>query len=238
MGYTFTSILPMPVANVILQQFKQFSMLPDNVMDALCQCATLSEAPRRKVLMQKGEVAHSLGLLLEGRLQGIDITLDGREAGLYFIEPFDFFGELSVIDQMAAPEFVIALSNVKFIMISASVIRQLQDEVPSFASILNARLAQRLRESLSQRSLLALPSPLQRICTQLLSITIIHSNEHIITDVPTHQELAIMINVTRETVTRTFQRLQKQGTVLRDGSRLLIKDISFLRNIADGSIEK
>ncbi|MDE2344165.1 MAG: winged helix-turn-helix domain-containing protein, partial [Betaproteobacteria bacterium] len=39
---------------------------------------------------------------------------------------------------------------------------------------------------------------------------------------PTHQELAIMVNLTRETVTRTFQVLQAQGVLSRQGDDLVV----------------
>jgi len=88
----------MPVTNIALKQFKLLHNLPNDIIAELSQHAQLIDLPRRKVVMQKNRAAHSLGLLLSGRLQGVDMTLDGKEAGLYFIEPNDFFGELSVID--------------------------------------------------------------------------------------------------------------------------------------------
>jgi len=225
----------MTIAAVTLKQFKLFSQLPENVISQLSQHATLVEVPRRKIVMQKGETAHSLGLLLEGRLQGVDLTLDGHEAGLYFIEPNDFFGELSVIDRLPAPEFVVALSSAKFIMIPAGIVQQLIKVSPDIAALMNNRLAQRLRESISQRSLLAMSTPLQRICAQLLKMSQ-HSDqgEGMIAYAPTHQELAIMINVTRETVTRAFQKLQKNNIIKRDGTVLIIKNFNYINKTAQG----
>lgn len=226
----------MPVASLTLKQFGLFKKLPNAIIEQLSQRATLAEVPRRKIVMQKGEVAHSLGLLLDGRLQGVDMTLDGHEAGLYFIEPNDFFGELSVIDQQPAPEFVVALSSARFIMVPSSIIQQLIHASPEIAAIINARLAQRLRESISQRSLLAMPTPMQRICAQLLKIS--HQSptgEATIKHAPTHQELAIMINVTRETVTRAFQKLQKSGIIKRNGNILIIQNVHYIKQVASGT---
>jgi DNA-binding transcriptional regulator YhcF (GntR family) len=59
----------------------------------------------------------------------------------------------------------------------------------------------------------------------------------VIPDIPTHQELAIMINASRETVTRVFQLLQGKGLVLRDGNNLKIQQITVLRKIAEGQRE-
>lgn len=229
----------MSVDPLILKQFDLFKPIPDVIIRPLSQYAQLVEVPRRKVVMEKNQHAHSLGLLLDGRLQGVDMTLDGREAGLYFVEPYDFFGELAVVDQLPTHEFVISLAPSRFVTVPAKIILQLINEVPQVAAIINARLARRLRETLAQRTLLTMPSPLQRVCAQLIQLTIRNpSGEQIITFAPTHQEIAIMINVTRETVTRVFQKLQTNGVIARNGNALEIKDINYLNHIASGEQEE
>jgi len=226
----------MPVTNIVLKQFKLFCDLPNDIIVELSQHAQLIDLPRRKIVMQKNQAAHSLGLLLSGRLQGVDMTLDGKEAGLYFIEPNDFFGELSVIDKRPASEYVIAVSAAKIITIPADIIRILITKSPSVAAIMNARLAHRLREAQAQRILLSMPSPLQRVSAQLLHLVVNpNKNDTAISDVPTHQEIAIMINTTRETVTRVFQALQKKGLIRRNGNTLIVLNLQKLKRLATQS---
>ncbi|MDI1230335.1 MAG: Crp/Fnr family transcriptional regulator [Methylobacter sp.] len=229
----------MSVDPLLLKQFDLFKPVPVEIIGTLSQYAQLVEVPRRKVVMEKNQHAHSLGLLMDGRLQGVDMTLDGREAGLYFVEPNDFFGELAVVDQLPTHEFVISLAPSRFVTVPANIILQLINEVPQVAAIINTRLARRLREALVQRTLLTMSSPLQRVCAQLIQLTIkTPSGEQVITLAPTHQEIAIMINVTRETVTRVFQKLQTNGVIVRDGSALQIKNIHYLNHIASGEQDK
>jgi DNA-binding Lrp family transcriptional regulator len=53
---------------------------------------------------------------------------------------------------------------------------------------------------------------------------------------PTHMEIAIMLNLSRETVTRVFQTLQNRQIVKRDGSALLlVNDLAALEKLAKGS---
>ena len=55
---------------------------------------------------------------------------------------------------------------------------------------------------------------------------------------PTHLEIAIMLNVSRETVTRVFQSLQNRQIVRRDGpTKLLIIDLEALKRLAEGTTE-
>jgi CRP/FNR family cyclic AMP-dependent transcriptional regulator len=229
----------MSVDPLILRQFDLFKPISSEIIQQVSQYARLVEVPRRKVVMEKNQCAHSLGLLLDGRLQGVDMTLDGREAGLYFVEPNDFFGELAVVDRLPTHEFVISLAPSRFVTVPANIVLQLINEVPQIAAIINARLAKRLRETLVQRTLLTMSSPLQRVCAQLIQLTIKSpSNGQTIAFAPTHQEIAIMINVTRETVTRVFQKLQTDGVIVRNGNTLEIKNIQYLNHIATGDQDK
>jgi CRP-like cAMP-binding protein len=89
---------------------------------------------------------------------------------------------------------------------------------------------------LAQRTLLSMPTPAQRVCAQLVQLSHANTNSQApnVANAPTHQEIAIMINTTRETVTRVFQKLQAQGIIKRDGSSLHILNISYLQQVANG----
>jgi CRP-like cAMP-binding protein len=54
---------------------------------------------------------------------------------------------------------------------------------------------------------------------------------------PTHQEIAIMINTSRETVTRVFQVLQTRGILKREGNALAVTDPGYLEDVAAGRAE-
>ena len=54
---------------------------------------------------------------------------------------------------------------------------------------------------------------------------------------PTHQEIAIMINTSRETVTRIFQVLQARGILKREGHQLRLDDSRYLADVAEGRTE-
>jgi predicted transcriptional regulator len=54
---------------------------------------------------------------------------------------------------------------------------------------------------------------------------------------PTHQELAIMINASRETVTRAFQILMLRQLVDRQGDHLRLLDVKFLADVGNGVVD-
>lgn len=185
--------------------------------------------------MQKGLAGQGLGFLLDGALQGVDFTIDGREVGLYFVTPGDYFGELAVGDGKPLPEFILALVKSDYLYLPQDRARQLLFSSTAIAEQVVMRLSHRLRAGVAQRSLLSLPNPVQRLCAQLLLMA--QSGEGVIDFAPTHQELAIMINTSRETVTRAVQVLQTRSVLKRDGGRIVILKLTQLRQIAEGQVE-
>lgn len=188
---------------------------------------------RREIVASQGETSSFLGFLLEGRLQGVDFTVDGREVGLYFVEPGGYYGELAIIDGKPGAEFVIALAKSRVALLPREHARKLIFANPHIAEVLLLNLAERVRSGTAQRTILSLPNVFQRLCAQLL---LLGGDASLIPHTPTHQELAIMINTSRETVTRSFQLLQSQNILQRDGNSLKIIDKSYLDGILNGDI--
>jgi len=226
-----------------LRQSALFSALPESALDELSSAAMERKLTRREVVINKGETLKFFPLLADGRLQGVDFTLDGREVGLYFVSPDEYFGELSLVDRQPMAETVIALAPSVLLMLPRERTRSLMFSTPEAAEKVALRLTARLRNEVAHRMLLALPNPMQRLCAQLRSLSTTPQaregacsaqGEVSIAFAPTHQEIAIMINASRETVTRAFQLLQNQQILQRDGTRLLVLNPAMLEQLAAG----
>jgi CRP/FNR family transcriptional regulator, cyclic AMP receptor protein len=229
----------MAVTPELLNTFPVLKSLPENLLSELAQQSALRKFVRRSIVLKAGAREETLCFLFEGRLQGVDFTIDGREVGLYFVEPGDFCGELGLFDHGPQPEFVIALTNATVVTIPMESIRGIMRQNPGLANFLGSKLAARVRQMTLQRTLLGLPNVSQRVCTQLWLLVPNQAASapvnSIIDNPPTHLEIAIMLNVSRETVTRVFQKLQNQQIVKRDGaSRLLVTDVGALKEFAEG----
>ncbi len=226
--------VPVPV----LENFSLLRGLPAETLSRLGERMTERTYARREVVIKKDESAHALCFLIEGRLQGVDFTVDGREVGLYFVDPGDYFGELSVIDGRPRPEFVIAVARSRVASLPRADARTLMFSTPGIAEGVTTRLAERLRLVSAHRTLLALPNPAQRVCAQLILMSMKAADGKIvIAHAPTHQEIVIMINTSRETVTRIFQVLQARGVLRREGNQFRVEDTRYLTDVAEGRVE-
>ena len=226
----------MPFSVAILQGLSLLSSLPQVTIDHLARHASERVFAKREIVLQKGGLPTHLCFLLEGRLQGVDFTMDDREVGLYFINPGDYFGDVALVDAGLEPEFVTAVARSRVLLIPRDMIKPILFASPKLAETLCIRLAVRLRSLSAQRRILGLSNPLQRVCAQLELLCVAQGQNELsrIFNAPTHQELAIMINASRETVTRVFQLLQSRAVVERDGNDLQVLDPVFIRQVAAG----
>jgi len=218
----------------LLHQFALMRLFPADTLVHLAAHSSTHAYAKREIVLSKENPSQSLMFLLEGRLQAVDFTLDGREVGLHFIDEGQYFGEISVLDGLPSPEIVIANKKSQVVMVPAREIRSHIFATPSAIEAITSGLTQRIRDQAAQRQILGIISPLQRICALLQNLSKSGKNPALIANAPTHQEIAIMVNLTRETVTRAFQVLQSQGALARDGDDLKL-DTGKLKNLAEKS---
>ena len=94
----------------LLEKFKLFKELNQQDLEYLCANSFLERHARRSIVLHAGVREDRICFLFEGRLQGINFTIDGKEVGLYFVEEGDYCGELCVFDQGVQGEHVISLN--------------------------------------------------------------------------------------------------------------------------------
>ena len=238
----------MVVTPELLSAFPILKSLSQPILTQLAEQSVMKKFSRRGVVLTAGGTENYVCFLFEGRLQGIDFTIDGREVGLYFVEPGDFCGELALFDDGPQPEYVMALTAARVVFVPCDAIRDVMVRSAEVMRVVGAKMAARVRDMTYQRSLLGLPNISQRVCCQLWLLVPESEKRALdsesgtkiseIANPPTHMEIAIMLSVSRETVTRVFQTLQNRQIVKRDGpSRLLITDPGALKNLAEGSDE-
>ncbi len=228
----------MPVSLQLLAQFPLLRPLPREALESISAQMNLRSFARRAMVLSKDTPTQELGFLVDGRLQGVDFTVDGRGVGLYFVDPGDYFGELSVVDSQGGSEFVVAAARSTVAFLEARAARELISRHAELASAVMARLAMRVRAVMAQRMLLSLANPFQRLCAQLLQLSSSSASALPTVDpVPTHQELAIMINASRETVTRSFQLLFLNKMLVREGNTLTVLRLDYLQDIAQGRVD-
>lgn len=221
----------MAIHHSLLLQFSLLKHLPASALPEVAQLSTLKTFARREVVLHKDAASEHLYFLLEGHLQATDFTLDGKEVGLYFVEEGQYFGEIAMLDGLPQPEIMMANKKSQVLMVPNKVIRELILSHPVMTEAITVELARRIRAQSEQRQILSINNPLQRVCAQLLLLLRFAQakkdaaqmpGKQSLVNAPTHQELAMMVNLSRETVTRVFQVLQSNGAVDREADNINI----------------
>jgi len=192
--------------------------------------------PKRSVVLHKGGTGDALLFLLSGQLQVIDVTEDGRAVGLRMLAAGDFFGEIALINASTRSASVVATTEVLVAFLPASTALHLFSHSPSVAHKMLGHLAQKIQRDSEFRALLSINNTTRRIYTyiSLMQHTEDKDGRRVVENLPTHQDIANMINTSRETVTRALLVLAQQGIVQKDAHRLIILDPDGLQRLAQG----
>lgn len=191
---------------------------------------------KRSVVLQKGGHGDGLLFLLAGQLQVVDVTEDGRAIGLRMLAPGDFFGEIALINNTTRSASVVATTEVMVAFLPAPIAMHLFSHSPSVAKHMLSHLANKIQRDSEFRSLLSINNTAKRIYTYLhLMKKPQPGAPPVVENLPTHQDIANMINTSRETVTRALLALTQQGIVQKDSRRLIILDQEALNKLVQGS---
>jgi CRP/FNR family cyclic AMP-dependent transcriptional regulator len=219
----------MPVLDFALRSCRFFATAPDAVVAQAAQDMDIVNLKRREVLLRGGRPFTGLGVVLQGRLQAMDRTLDGREVALQTIEEREAFGQAGLLARRPVELTWVAAAPSSVAVMSADQARRLLET--TVLGLMAARdLADQVSDQLGWQKLLAVTPISARVCAWACWA----SAGRLTLDIPKHAELAWRLNTTRESITRTFQKLLADGLLARDGEVWQIADAAALTLMATG----
>lgn len=162
----------------------------------------------------------------KGSVKITRLSKEGREVILAIINDGDFFGEMSLLDGESRSANVIALENTEVLTLNRNHFLHVLKEYPQIAIQLLKEMALRLRKSDRQIASLSLSAAEKRIAMCILRIAdeqgVIQKGHVSIPKAPIQQDIANMSGTSRETVSRAFKLLEKEGFLQRNGRELII----------------
>jgi CRP/FNR family transcriptional regulator, cyclic AMP receptor protein len=222
---------------VHLRKIPLLANLTDEEMTRVKSELRIKQFARREIVLQKGATGDTLLFLLTGQLQVVDVTEDGRAIGLRMLAPGDFFGEIAVINGSTRSASVVALSPVLVAFLPRATALHMFTHSPSVAQLMLRHLAEKVQRDSEFRALLSIHNTSRRVYNFLeLFRQKKPDNSEVVENLPTHQDIAIMINTSRETVTRAILVLVQQGIVEKDAQhRLIILKPDALQKLIQGA---
>lgn len=217
-----------------LRRIPLLAELTDEEITLVKQDLRIRQYAKRDVVLHKGGTGDGLMFLLSGQLQVVDITEDGRAVGLRLLQPGEFFGEIALINNSTRTASVVATMESLVAFLPAQTALHLFSHVPSVAKHMLQHLAKKIQRDSEFRSLLSINNTSRRIYTYLVLMQKKNDDGTVVENLPTHQDIANMINTSRETVTRALLVLTQKGIIKKDQHRLIIQKPEDLQKLTQG----
>jgi CRP-like cAMP-binding protein len=225
------------VMTINLQQIPLLVGLTPQTLAEIGQAMMFRHYARGAYVLHKGGDGAHLVFLLSGRLRVVDLTEDGREVGLSFLLPGDYTGELSVIDGMPRSASVVAAEPSLLAFLPKAQAQQLIYSQPLVAERVLKRTVAKIRAASNYRVMLGIHNAFQRFFTLIYQMAAPGPGGLVVIEnLPTQQEIAAMINTSRETVSRALRVILEKGIVEKDLRRLIVRDPAALRQMANSGI--
>ena len=222
---------------VHLQNIPLLAGVNEDTLKQVGEAMQIRVVERGNHVIEKGSTGHHLMFLLTGRLQAFDLTEDGREVGLNFLSPGDYFGELSIIDNLPRSATVVDCENSLIASLPRAQALAIFYHNPLVAERLIKRMASSIRNAANYRTILSIPSAFQRVFALLNQFAKTAPGGLVVIEkMPTQQEIAIMVNTSRETVSRAIQILLQKGVVEKDLRRLIVRQPEALSKAVNQDI--
>lgn len=222
-----------PPALALLRKIPLLAGLEEHALAHAAAQVELRRVEKGRHVIEKGSAGNHLLFLFSGRLQAVDLTEDGREIGLNFLSAGDYFGELSIIDGLPRSATVMACEPSTIGLLPRLEAQRLIYTNPQVVERLLIRLARSIRMAANYRAILGMPNAHQRVYALLQQMTLVAPGGLVVIEkMPTQQEIAIMVNTSRETVSRAVHVLIDKGVVQKDLRRLIVRQPLALREAA------
>ena len=211
------SHIDMPTAVLRLGKLPLLAGVDRETLGKVAAAVTWREVKKREAVLFKGSSGDHLLFLVEGRLQVLDVTESGREIGLNLLTAGDYFGELSIIDGEPRSASVVAMDNSLVALLPKAQAWELfYERNPLVAERVLLGLAAKLRNASIYQTILCLPNASQRVSALLQRLCKVAPGGLVVIDFPPkQQELAIMANTSRETVSRATKVLPTRASSRR-----------------------
>jgi len=205
-----------------------FQGLTDTEMLVVCSLMTLREFHKGEVIVQRDDEGQTFFIIVSGTAHVSVVTSEGKQTILATLKRPDFFGEISILDGEPRSASVIAAEDCKVLMLYRKPFLDILHRFPKITIQMLIEMSKRLRNSNRQINTLSLISTYGRVAEVILRMAKEQGYREgsviIIPKRPTHQMIAEMAGMSRETVSRIISTLQKKHYIAIDRKKMTILD--------------
>jgi CRP-like cAMP-binding protein len=222
-------------AREILRDLPLFAGLSPDALRTVAERAVTKRLARDAILFREGQPCLGLYVVVEGRITVYQASPDGREHVLEQAKPGQSLAELPLFDSGPYPASARAAEESVLLFLSIGDFQSLYRGNPEIAEVVIRHLGMRMRKMVRLMERLSLKDVPSRLAATLLDYAraagVLESGAPF--RLPrTHYDLAGELATSRETVSRAFARLRRDGIIQQDGAVVRILSLDRLRQAA------
>lgn len=203
-----------------------FTALPLSAIEDLTQRVTVRRVPAHHTVLSQDEPGDSMYLIMNGRVKVVIFGDNGREVTLSLLRAGDGFGEMSLFDGESRSADCITSEATTLLVLTREHLLGHLTKYPQTALNLLSQMTKRLRRADQSIAQLALCDVNERLVHQLCSLAREEGKQApegvLVHRRPTQQELANMIGSCRETISRAFNQLARDGLIISRGRSMVV----------------
>ena len=196
--------------------------LGDSLLREIARQGGLRHFPANAVLINEGDDADSLFILLSGRVKVYSTNAEGKEVVIATHGAGEYLGELA-LDGGFRSASVMTLEPTSCSVVTGANLRQFIQAHPDFAQHLIRKLIGRVRQATDSVKSLALQDVYGRVTRLFDELSVEVGSERIIEERLTQQDIAERVGSSREMVSRIFRDLIAGGYISTAAGRITIR---------------
>ncbi|KHK57879.1 Crp/Fnr family transcriptional regulator [Ralstonia sp. A12] len=215
-----------------------FQSLPPQAAQALLEAATTVSVAAGAFLFRQGDPvdagANAFFGVASGVLKLSIFNTEGDEAILALVEPGNWFGGVSTLDQQPRGHCAIALEDATVLAVSAERFEALMCDA-AFAAAIARLVAMRLRLAYGSLASAALQGTRARVARRIAMLAhgdVSQSAEGRATINTSQDALAMMLGISRQTLSKELQALVKLGAIRLRYGHIEIQDMPLLLSVS------
>ncbi|MFP5467420.1 MAG: Crp/Fnr family transcriptional regulator [Gammaproteobacteria bacterium] len=215
----------------LIRRVPLFSTLTQAQAESVADAVVKRRYRRGEEIVEQGKKSNFLAIVLTGRARVVTQDNRGREVILATMNPGDYIGEMSLIDNQSHAATVRAEVQTDVLILGRAEFARCLPENSSMAYAVMKGLVQRLRQADRKIESLALMDVYGRVARALLEFAQADKDgQLVIRERVSRQDVAKMIGASREMVSRVMKDLEDRGFIelAEDGSTVIKERLNSL----------
>jgi CRP/FNR family transcriptional regulator, cyclic AMP receptor protein len=200
-----------------LEKIELFASLTEEELHLISAKFIIKQILKNEIILYEEDTNNFMYMILSGKLKVVQTTSDGKEIILAIHQSGQTFGEISLIDGKTSPATVVAAEDSLIVLVPKKDFHEiLANHSKVLYNLLNI-LCSRLRDAWDKSRILTCKIPDERIRSLFLMVSLQYGEKTtdgtLLNIALTHQDIADMTGLTRETVTRILNKWQNLGKI-------------------------